>query len=91
MIPFFTIVGHDEAYFEERGASREEIGIVLATGEIAQGYAGRYIARGIFTDGYERPRGIFPHKEVRVVFAIRDWGIAVVTVIVRFGTWEEPQ
>lgn len=88
MIPYFTIVGHDEAYFEERGASREEIGIVLATGEIGEGYAERYIARGIFTEGYERPKGSYAHKELRVVFAIREWGIAVVTVIVRYGRWE---
>ena len=88
MIPYFTIVGHDEAYFEERGASREEIGIVLTTGEIDEGYAERYIARGIFTEGYERPKGFYAHKKLRVVFAVREWGIAVVTVIVRFGRWE---
>ena len=89
MIPYFEIVGHDETYFEQRGASKEEIGIVLATGEITEGYAGRYIAKGVFTAGYERPKGYSPHKELQVVFAIREWGIAVVTVIVRFGTWEE--
>ena len=76
------------ADFEERGASREEIGVVLATGEIGEGYAGRYIARGIFTEGYEGTRGYYAHKELRVVFAIREWGIAVVTVIVRYGRWE---
>ena len=91
MIPYFEIVGHDEAYFTRRGATREEIGIGLATGEISGTYGGRYIARRVFTDGYQRARDLYPHKELQVVFAIREWGIAVVTVIVRFGIWEESQ
>ncbi len=89
MVPYFTIVGHDESYFVNRGATRDEISLVLATGEITATFADRYIATGVLTDGYDRPKGFYPHKELQVVFAIREWGIAVVTVIVRFGTWEQ--
>lgn len=92
MTPHFEFVGHDEGYFERRGAAKEEIGFVLATGEVSETYSERYIAKGVLTGGYERPKGFYyPHKELQVVYSIEEWGIAVITVIVRFGFWKEAQ
>ncbi len=70
MTPHFEFVGHDEGYFERRGATKEEIGFVLATGEVSETYSERYIAKGVLTGGYERPKGFYPHKELQVVYSI---------------------
>ena len=87
MIPHFDFVGHDEAYVNVRGATREEVGLTLATGLHSPTYGRRFNAVRVFTDGYEYRGRTYRHKEIRVVYAYEEWGIAVITVIVRFGFW----
>lgn len=91
MTPLFELVGHSEDYFLSRGANKYEIGVTLATGSISSTYRDRYIATRVFTDGYERPRGFYPHKELQVVYSIGEQGIYVITVIVRFGFWRDEE
>ena len=90
-IPYFRLVGHDEDYFEQRGASIREIGLTLALGEVRPTHSGRFIAKRVFTAGYERRKGFYPHKELEVVYAVEEWGVAVITVIVRFGFWSNAE
>ena len=90
-IPYFRLVGHDEDYFAQRGADIREIGLTLASGEVSSTYGGRFIAKRVFTAGYERRRVYYPHKELEVVYAVEEWGIAVITVIVRFGFWRDAE
>ena len=87
MIPYFEFVGHDEKYANDRGATREEVGLVLATGSQSPTYGNRFNAVKVFTEGYEYRGRSYPHKEIRVVYAYEEWGLAVITVIVRFGFW----
>ena len=91
MIPYFEFVGHDEAYVNARGATREKVGLVLADGEHSPTYGNRYTAIKVLTDGYEYRHNTYPHKEVKVVYAVEEWGIAVITVIVRFGFWSDSE
>ena len=87
MIPNFDFAGHDEKYVNERGATREEVGLTLASGQHSPTYGNRFNAVKVFTDGYEYRGRPYRHKEIRVVYAIEEWGLAVITVIVRFGFW----
>lgn len=70
------------------GVDEEEIRLVLDTGVVTSGYSGRWIAAGVLTAGYTRRGRNYRHKEVRVVYAVEDWGIVVVTVVARYGFWE---
>ena len=91
MIPYFELVGHDEKYVNDRGATREEVGLVLATGQHSPTYENRFAAIKVLTEGYEYRSNTYQHKEIKVVYAIEEWGIAVITVIVRFGFWRDAQ
>ena len=77
-------------YFEQRGASREEIGIQSWQLErLTKVMLGVTSPKGSSLRDMKGQKVTFLTKSCKVVFAIREWGIAVVTVIVRFGTWEE--
>ena len=89
MIPDFDFVGHDEKYVNERGATREEVGLTLATGQHSPTYGNRFNAVKVFTEGHEHRGRSYPHKEIRVVYANEEWGQGVITVIVRFGFWRD--
>ena len=91
MIPRFDFVGHDEKYVNERGASREEVGQTLAAGRESPTYGNRFSAVKVFTEGYEYRGRTYRHKEIKVVYAYEEWGLAVITVIVRFGFWSDSE
>ena len=83
---FITAHARERLSFHDVG--EEEIRLVLDTGAVTPGYSGRWIAAGVLTAGYTHRGRNYRHKEVRVVYVVEEWGIAVVTVVARYGFWE---
>ena len=73
----------------ERGYTGEEAYKTVESGvkyEVDPPALGRSM---VFTDGYLWRGTWYPHKELRVIYVIEDNVYKVITVIVRYGYWEE--
>jgi hypothetical protein len=74
---------------EQRGVTESEVARTLAEGAVVPVRTGRQARVKVFADGYNREGGFFPHKEVWVAYKEEADDTIVVTVIVRYGRWEQ--
>ena len=80
-----------ERKMRERGVTEEEIRQTIQTGRITPAELGRTMATRVFTAGYHHEGTDYRHKEVQVIFVEEPWATVVVTVIARYGFWENAE
>ncbi len=74
-----------------RGVSEAEIRQTILAGEVSPAEFGRSKAIRVFTEGYHYEGTDYPHKEVQVIFVVEPWATVVVTVIARYGFWNDAE
>ena len=78
-----------ENKMKARGITEEEIRRVILTGQLTHAEYGRLKSTAVFTDGYHWGGKDYPHKEVQVIYVVESWATVVITVISRYGFWED--
>ncbi len=73
----------------ERGATEEEVNVVLNEGETINAKAGRSAKAKVFEFNALRNGKHYPQKRVEVYFIIEGDTIITITVYVYYGEWED--
>ena len=80
---------HARTKMADRGVSEGEVAEALANG---QGVDVRYPRKGrrkVFTSGFIIEDRQYPHMELTVIYAEENDMLVIVTVIARYGRWEQ--
>lgn len=80
---------HASLRIREWGVTEEEVRVTIDSGEPFPAKGLRLGKARVFRMGYERQGRPYPHKEVRVIFALEAEDTIVVTVVARYGRWED--
>ena len=73
---------------QERGITEHEVTLTVEAGRPAQARGSYFGRQRVFTEGYSWLGRDYPHKELRVVYALEGDSIIVITTIARYGRWE---
>ena len=73
----------------ERGATEDEVLYTMNQGTPWSALPPKLGREQVFREGYVHRGREYPHKQVRVVYTEEARGTTVVTVIVRYGEWED--
>ncbi len=75
----------------ERGVNEEEVDEAIQEGILLTVRGNRRGRRKVFAVGYQWESRDYPHKEVTVIYTEEGEQQLVITVIARYGRWEEAQ
>ena len=78
---------HAQERMRQRGVTDEEVRQVLLHGRQVGARGPRRARELVFTQGYWWQGRRYPHKLVRVVYAMEDGTPVVVTVYAHYGRW----
>ena len=87
----YRFTTHTIDQMKERGIADREIILTVETGDLTGVSGDRIIRQRVFTEGYNWLGRDYPHKEVRVVYVVEEDFVIVITVIARYGWWEDAQ
>ena len=73
----------------KRGALRHEVIDTIRTGTEIPAHLSRLGREKVFRDGYEWEGRSYLHKQIRVIYVEEGPATEVVTVMARYGEWEE--
>ncbi len=82
---------HARSKMQERGVSEEEVIATVREGASATLEDNRLLRRKVFTMGYQRRGRSYSHKEVTVIYTEEGEHQVIVTVLARYGRWEQVQ
>ena len=80
---------HARRKMRERGAIESEVVDTILLGNYYPADPPKDGRELVFRDGYEFKGKSYPHKQLRVIYAEEGPKTTVVTVITRYGEWEE--
>ena len=80
---------HARTQMADRGVSEIEVAIALTDGYDVNVRYPRKGRRKVFTSGYVMHGRSYPHMELTVVYAEEGELFVIVTVIARYGMWEQ--
>jgi len=83
----FKLIEHAKERAIERGATEDEIQMVLSAGNEVQAKKGRKAKEMVFEYGREWLGKTYPQKKVRVIYVEENEEIIVITVKVYYGKW----
>lgn len=79
---------HARRKMRERGALDSEVVDAIHMGTEYPADPPKLGREMVFRNGYEYKGRCYPHKQVRVIYAVEGLTTTVVTVITRYGEWE---
>ena len=85
----YAYTRHARLRMSQRGASESEVVDAMRTGAECPARPPRLCRETVFRDGYQHRGRHYPHKLVRVFYVEEGAAIIVLTVIIRYGEWEE--
>ena len=80
---------HARIKMQRRGSVESEVVDTIRMGTECLARPPKLCKEMLFRDGYEYEGKSYPHKQVRVFYAEEGPTTTVVTVITRYGEWEE--
>ena len=78
---------HARLKMQERGAVESEVILTIQMRDECPADPPKLCKEMVFRDGYEWERKLYNHKQVRVIYAEEGPTTTVVTVITRYGEW----